>query len=86
MFTEYMLLTFETCPEENSFYVTLEGTKKVQRVVIQECKEIMSGHEEAQVNHLIKNGYNHAEVQSENTDVFCLLLHFYYTQDWITEP
>ena len=64
----------------------IEGDKKkVKRAIIQEYKDIMSENEEAQANHVIKSRNSHAEVQPEDTDVFYLLLHFYYTQDWITE-
>ena len=79
---KYRLLTFETCLKENSFYMTSEETKKkVKRAIIQEYKDIMSEDEEAQANHVIKSRNSHAEVQPEDTDVFYLLLHFYYTQD-----
>lgn len=81
--SEYLLSKFEFSTKQSSLYVTC----KMCEGVVLGCEEIMSKHEEAdviipfQVNNAIEKGHDCIEVQSEDTDVFCLLLHFYHTQN-----
>ena len=65
MVFDYILLTFG-CAKGKLFEHNMEGSKESSRGAIQECKDVMSEHEEAdviipfQVNYATKNGCDHA--------------------------
>ena len=67
----------------NALYLTWESAKVVKLGKIYDCNEIQSQQEEAdtliplQVNHAIQRGHKEIQVHAEDTDVFCLLLHFF---------
>jgi hypothetical protein len=87
----YLLEKQMTLRHEKTLYVVWEMAKSVCFGVLSDCKELLSMHEEAdviipfQVNDAIKKGNVRIQVQSEDTDVFCLLLHYYHNQSWEVE-
>ena len=72
----------------NALYLTWESAKVVKLGKIYDCNEIQSQQEEAdtliplQVNHAIQRGHKEIQVHAEDTDVFCLLLHFFQLDKW----
>ena len=69
-------------------YLTWESSKVVKFGKVYECREIQSHQEEAdtliplQVNHAIQCGHADIQIHSEDTDVFCLLIHFCHSENW----